>query len=205
MLLNVFELVIPFPGSKKDVYWRSFIIVLMKLHLNLGYQDLAYRLGVSISTVSQYFREMLDIMAVQLDVLIFWPDQEQLRKTMPLCFRPTYGSKVVAIIECYELKIERPSNFAARGSTWSQYKHSNTVKVLIAITPQGVATFVSASWGGRVSDKQLTKECGIIQKLLPGDIVLADRGFDIAEDIAMVQASLHIPAFTKGVSQLSPI
>ena len=93
---------------------------------------------------------------------------------------------------------------AARGSTWSQYKHSNTVKVLIAIAPQGVTTFVSASWGGRVSDKQLTRECGIIQKLLPGDIVLADRGFDIAEDIAMVQASLHIPAFTKGVSQLPP-
>ena len=34
--------------------------------------------------------------------------------------------------------------------------------------------------------------------------MLADRGFDIAEDIAMVQASLYIPAFTKGVSQLPP-
>ena len=42
MLLNVFELVIPFHGSKKDVYWRSFIITLMKLCLNLGYQDLAF-------------------------------------------------------------------------------------------------------------------------------------------------------------------
>ena len=123
---------------------------------------------------------------------------------MPLCFRPTYVSKVVAIIDCYELKIEKPSNLAARASTWSQYKHSNTVKVLIAISPQGVATFVSPSWGGRVSYKHLTRVCGIIQKLLPGDIVLADRGFNIAEDIAMVQASLHIPVFTKGVSQLSP-
>ena len=63
---------------------------------------------------------------------------------------------------------------------------------------------MSASWSGRLSDKQLTRECGIIQKLLPGDIVLADRGFDIAEDIAMVQASLHIRTFTKGVSQLPP-
>ena len=42
MLLSVFELVIPFPGSKKDTYWRSFIITLMKLRLNLGHQDLAY-------------------------------------------------------------------------------------------------------------------------------------------------------------------
>ena len=53
---------------------------------------------------------------------------------------------------------------------------------------------MSASWGAQVSDKQLTRDSGIIQKLLPGDIVLADRGFDIAEDLAMVQATLHIPA-----------
>ena len=205
MLLSVFELVIPFPGSKKDTYWRSFIITLMKLRLNLGHQDLAYRLGIPISTVSRHFHEMLDIMATRLDFLIFWPDREELQKTMPLCFRPIYGSKVVAIIDCYEIKIERPSNLAARGSTWSQYKNSNTVKILIAIAPQGVTTFLSASWGGRVSDKQLTRDSGIIQKLLPGDIVLGDRGFDIAEDLAMVQATLHIPAFTKGVSQLSPI
>ena len=54
----------------------------MKLHFNLGYQDLAYRLGVSISTVSRHIQEMLDIMAVRLDFLILWSDQEELRKTM---------------------------------------------------------------------------------------------------------------------------
>ena len=143
-------------------------------------------------------------MAARLDFLIFWPDREELQKTMPLCFRPTYGLKVVTIIDCYEIKIEKPSNLAARGSTWSQYKQSNTVKVLIAVAPQGVTTFVSACWGGRVSDKHLTKECRILHRLLPGDVVLADRGFDISEEVAMMQASLHIPAFSKGVSQLPP-
>lgn len=107
----------------------------MKLRLNLGYQDLAYRLGVSISTLSRRFQEMLDIIAIRLDFLIFWPDCEDLQKAMPLCFRPTYGLKVAAIIDCYEIKIEKPSNFAARAATWSQYKQSNTVKVLVAISP----------------------------------------------------------------------
>ena len=116
-----------------------------------------------------------------------------------------YGLKVVAIIDCYEIKLEKPSNFAARAATWSQYKQSNTAKELIAISPQGMTTYISNSWGGRVSDKHLTRACGILQKLLPGDIVLADRGFDIEEDVAMFQASLKIPAFTKGVSQLSPL
>ena len=78
------------------------------------------------------------------------------------------------------------------------------MKVLIAIAPQGLTTFISKSWGGRVSNKHLTMECGILQKLLPGDIVLADRGFDISKAVAMVQASLQIPSFTKGKTQLSP-
>ena len=41
--------------------------------------------------------------------------------------------------------------------------------------------------------------------LLPGDVVLANRGFDVGEVVAMVQASSHMPAFTKGLDQLPPV
>jgi len=39
--------------------------------------------------------------------------------------------------------------------------------------------------------------------LLPGDVVLADRGFNISDDVAMMQAKLHLPAFTRGKKQLN--
>ena len=68
------------------------------------------------------------------------------------------------------------------------------MKVLLGIPTQGV---VSDCWSGRVNDKHLTDNSGLLQKLLPGDIVLADHGFDIAESVGTVQAKLHIPAFTK--------
>ena len=42
-----------------------------------------------------------------------------------------------------------------------------------------------------------------LDKLLPGDIVLADRGFDISDSVGTVHARLHIPAFTKGKNQLT--
>lgn len=191
-------------GDKRSYYWRSFIIVLIKLRLNLGFQDMAFRLGVSKATISRWFHEALDIMAIRLEWLIKWPDREELWKTMPSCFRAYYGVKVVTIVDCYEIKIETPSNLIAKSSTWSQYKHANTAKVFIAMCPQGVTTFISKAWGGRVSNKHLTLNSGFLDKLLPGDVILADRGFDIGEDVARMQASLKIPAFTRGRDQLSP-
>ena len=44
-----------------------------------------------------------------------------------------------------------------------------------------------------------------MRKSLPGDVVLADHGFDIAESVGSMQAKLHIPAFTKGKTQFSAV
>ena len=57
--------------------------------------------------------------------------------------------------------------------------------------------------GGCVSDKEITKESGILSKLLPGDLVLVDRGFNIADLVAEYRAEAVLPAFTKGETQLS--
>jgi len=47
-------------------------------------------------------------------------------------------------------------------------------------------------------DKHLTVNSGFLTKLFPQDIVLADCGFDIEVDVARMQATLQIPAFTRG-------
>ena len=39
--------------------------------------------------------------------------------------------------------------------------------------------------------------------LTQGDVVLADRGFNISKDVALHMAKLEIPAFCQGVKQLS--
>ncbi len=111
------------------------------------------------------------------------------------------GSKVTSIIDFFELFIEKPSNLLAKSCTWSQYKHYNTAKYLMSITPQGVISFISHSWGGRVSDKYIVENCGYLDV---GDVVLADRGFDIADSVAYRGATLDIPAFTRGCEQLPP-
>jgi len=122
---------------------------------------------------------------------------------MLFCFRVHYGLKITAIIDCFELFIEKPSNLMARACTWSQYKHYNTAKYLIAVTPQGVVSFISKGWGGRVSDQFITEHSGFLKHVLSGDIILADRGFLIEESLGARGASLYIPAFTKGKDQLT--
>ena len=54
-----------------------------------------------------------------------------------------------------------------------------------------------------MSDKQLTQESNFFSYLEPGDVVLADRGFKIAADVAVHGAKLEIPAFTRGKKQLT--
>lgn len=207
-ILNiVFHRIVPFVNRKSQLLTRfeEFIMTIMKLKLNMPFEDLAYRFNVSVSTVSRTFQAWIIVMDCRLQPFIKWPEHEALWHTMPQCFQQSFGKKVTVIIDCFEIFIDRPSNLLARAQTFSSYKHHNTVKVLIGITPQGTISFVSKAWGGRTSDKFLTENCGIIDKLLPGDLVLADRGFTIQELLMFKHAQLAIPAFTRGKDQLDPV
>ena len=74
---------------------------------------------------------------------------------MPHCFKFSFGTKTTVIIDCFEIFIEKTTNLLATAQTFSSYKHHNTIKVLIGITPQGTISYVSEAWSGRSSDKFL--------------------------------------------------
>lgn len=178
-------------------------MVLVKLRLAIPNEDIAYRLNVSTATVSTFFHKWISLMSFELNCLIAWPDDIQLKENMPDCFRKHYMN-VKCIIDCFELFIERATGFVARAATYSHYKKHNTVKVLIAVAPTGSICFISKAWGGRVSDKVITQKCGFLEKLQYGDYVMADRGFNVHDDLAVCGVHLLIPAFTKGKKQLPP-
>ena len=184
--------------------FKKLLICLMRLRLNMPIEMLAHTFQVSPATLSRAYTAGIDVLYVYLKRMIIWPDRELLRETMPRCFRTHFGLSVTVVIDCFEIFTERPSDLHARALTYSNYKHHHTAKYLIGITPCGVISFISQGWGGRVSDKYLTEHCGFLDKLQPGDVVLADRGFNIADSVASVMASVVLPAFTKGKKQLSP-
>ena len=163
-----------------------------------------HRFGIHRSTVSRIFSDVIDVLFKRLKHLIIWPERDILRKTLPMDFRK-HCPNCTVIIDCFEIYIDRPSSLLARAQTYSSYKHHNTAKYLIGITPHGIVSFISNGWGGRVSDKHLTEKCALLDKILPGDTILADRGFDIKDSVGLYCATVTTPAFTKGKKQLSGI
>ena len=191
-------------GSSKLSKFEMFVMFFMKIRLNLFEEDLGYRFDVHRTTVSRVFRRILYLLAVKTKDLILWPDRDTLRLTMPTAFRKFFRQCCV-IIDCTEVFIERPSNLLARAQVWSNYKHHSTIKFLIGITPQGTISYVSQCVGGRMSDKQIVESSNLINYLIPGDLILADRGFTCDEYARLTLSEVKTPPFAKGKKQLEKL
>ena len=68
-------------------------------------------------------------------------------------------------IDGSEVFIETPSDLAMQSSTWSSYKHHNTVKFLVACTPNRAICFVSPVYVGSILDVELTRVSGFLDAL----------------------------------------
>lgn len=90
-------------------------------------------------------------------------------------------------------------------STFSHYKHHQTIKYLICISSFGSIVFISKGYGGRCSDKYITENCGILDMIKEEDVIMADRGFLIQEQIIKRKAKFIIPSFKNGKQQLQPL
>ena len=180
----------------------ELLLTVIKLRHNFPETDLGNRFGVTQSTVSRVFSAVVRCISYTFKELIIWPSRELIDRYMPTAFWTKYP-KTQVVIDATEIPIEKPANPKVQAATWSNYKNRNTFKLLIGVTPNGCLSFLSSLWGGRISDKELTKRCGILDCLEEGDTLMADRGFDIA--LLMPKGvELNIPPFLGSRDQLEP-
>lgn len=181
---------------------EELFMTLIRLRLGLLEQDLAYRFNMSQSTVSRIVCTWINFQYLKLKELPLWPPREIIRSNMPAQFKSAYPNTRV-VLDATEVYIEQPHLPELQQMTFSNYKNHNTFKGLVGISPDGVVTFVSPLFSGSISDKSLTRKSGVLDLLEEGDSVMADRGFDIEEDLLLIGVKLNIPPFLRGKSQLS--
>ncbi|XP_076110548.1 uncharacterized protein LOC143079205 isoform X1 [Mytilus galloprovincialis] len=176
--------------------WEEYLMSLVRLRKGLDTDVLGDMLCISSSTVSRIFTTWIVFLRKELDFLIKWPTKDQIKENMPKCFK--YFPKTRVVIDCTEFFVQKPSLPSAQRITWSSYKHNNTFKLLVGITPSGSFCFLSKLWSGAVSDRRITQASGFLEMLEFGDEVMADRGFTISDLLALKGATLAIPPFANG-------
>uniref|UniRef100_A0A2C9KFR3 DDE Tnp4 domain-containing protein n=1 Tax=Biomphalaria glabrata TaxID=6526 RepID=A0A2C9KFR3_BIOGL len=160
---------------------NQLLVTMIKLRHGLTNNVLSYLINVSESTISRIFTRCIQVLCAKCRSVNIWPSTEQVKAFMPSTFVNHFSACRVIIDTC-EYFIQKPKNPKQQQSSFSTYKNHNTVNALIGITPSGGISFISDLYNGSISDKEITLRSGVIEKLEPGDCVLADRGFTILKD-----------------------
>ena len=124
--------------------------------------------------MSQITNMWINLMYHKLKSIETFPSWHIVKKYMPDAFKKEYPNTRI-IIDATEFTIEWPSSLVSQASTFSSYKNRNTIKVLIGVTLSGL--YLKLMKVLRILDRQLFEVCGLLEKLEPGDEVMADKGF----------------------------
>lgn len=163
-------------NTKKITPSDKLLIFAMKMKLNLTYSALSALFRIHRTTVSNIFVSVLLDLNSGCQEFVRWPSREVIEYTLPPEFKKDYF-KCRVIIDCTEFRTEQPAGIGNRVHFYSHYKKGFRIKILVGCTPGGLISFVSQCFGGKTTDAQITIQSGFIQKLEPGDLVLADKGF----------------------------
>ncbi|XP_072040085.1 uncharacterized protein [Amphiura filiformis] len=164
--------------------------------LNLSYIDLGLRFNISDSTVSNIVSTWICVLN---EILVNGMMGNQIPSVAKnqLCLPGSFHnfSNCRIVLDCTEVQCAQVrDDMSVQKETFSNYKSRNTFKALVGVAPNGVITYVSNLYPGSRSDKAIVQHCGVLSQLVPGDLVLADKGFLILDDMPQ-GVSLNLPPF----------
>lgn len=173
----------------------EYLLTLVYIRQGITGRFLSDLFGVSPSTVTSITNRWVSVLYQVMKNWLVWPSTEQVKSTFPKKYPAKYADTRV-ILDCTEFFVHKPTNC----TTHSQYKHHNTVKVMIGTTPRGMISFVSQPYGASTSDRYIA-ENEILHLIEPGNTVIADRGFNICDLLLQRGAKLHTPPFTQEIAE----
>jgi hypothetical protein len=100
---------------------------------------------------------------------------------MPKSFEDFASARVV--MDATEVTQDVPSDLDKQCLSYSSYKSRHTVKALTCVAPNATLVYVSELYPGSTSDNAIVEHSGILNQLAPGDLILADKGFTIHQNL----------------------
>jgi len=181
---------------------EKFFLVLCHYKVVLLEEDLAARFRISQSLVSQIVVTWTKFMYYRFKELDIFPDRQVIELHKAACFKNKYKGKT-EIIDATEMYIEEPSNPEVQ-----QLSHFKLTRTLIPLsiascTQSGSVCFISDLYGACISDKEIASKSGFIDKLQLGDGVMADRGSNIPEMLALKGVKVNFPPFMNQSGQFT--
>ena len=106
------------------------------------------------------------------------------------------------ILDGTECFIQTPKNADNQKLTWSDYKHHNTLKVLVCVSPNSSIIYISP-YGGSISDKEITNRCGYLDQVPSYSQIMYDKGFNLSEECASRFITVSVPPGRRGSAQMT--
>ena len=191
------------PPPKDVTPINRFFLTLIILRQHKTHYEMSLLFNISEKQVSNIFFTWIRFMKLQWSEISQWPERELVRFFSPHDFKKKYP-RVRIIVDGTEIPVQKPSNPTAQKSTFSKYKNKNTVKLVVGATPGGLISYLSPTYGGSVTDRQIIERSDLLKMLDLGDSVMADKGFDVEDILAAYKVTLNIPTFFKKKNQITP-
>lgn len=188
-----------YPDKKKHILnvKERIIVTTTKLKLDVTFAALACIYNVENPvTIRNVFYDTLKKLARILQSVVKRVSKEEILRNMPKSF--SQFVKTTSVLDCTEIRIEKPKCLKCQIRFYSNYKKDLTVKFMTEITPGGILTFASEAYGGRASDKCIFEQSKILNYLESSrDAVMVDKGFLIDDECQMARIQLIRPPFLR--------
>ena len=184
----------------------QLFLTLMKLRQAKDDSELELMFNLKETVVSKIINTWINFLFFQLKEIDLWPSKQVVRDTMPKGFKEQFMSTRV-ILDATEVPIQKPGRVDDQSATFSSYKNRNTLKTIIGCSPRGLVSYISSSYGGSTSDRQIIERSEMVNdktKFESGDSIMADRGLLVQDLFANKNVKVNTPSMLHGKSQLEP-
>ncbi|XP_041360664.1 uncharacterized protein LOC121376926 isoform X1 [Gigantopelta aegis] len=181
---------------------NQFFMMLMKLRRHQTYFEMSLMFGISEAGVKNIVFTWISFVSKQWREINIWPPQNLVKHFSPSDFKSKFPTTRL-VIDGTECPVKKPKPPRAQQSTFSTYKNRNTVKTLIGASPGGLISYISPTYGGSTSDRQIVERSNLLSCVDPGDSIMADKGFNVQDLFAPINVAINIPTFFRKKNRMS--